>query len=259
MGNWIAGLLALMACCPGALHASDLAREARIAEQIVDAIMEGDPLQLEAGGHRFLAITMAPEHGPARGAALILHGRGLHPDWETVVKPLRTGLAESGWHTLAIQLPVLDREATYYDYLPVLAEAGPRIDAALAHLAAQGYPRPAIVAHSCGVHMAMHWLETRGDDARISAFVGVGMGATDHGQPMRRAYPLDRLRIPVLDIYGGNDYPSVKATAMQRRAAIQRAGHPHSRQQVLEGADHYARQKSPALLDAIRNWLADLH
>lgn len=106
--------------------------------------------------------------------------------------------------------------------------------------------------------MAMHWLETRALTARIRAYVGIGMGATDYGQPMRRAYPLDRLRIPVLDIYGSDDYPSVKATAAARGEAIRRAGHAHSRQLVLEGADHYARRQGPALVDAVEQWLSGL-
>lgn len=249
-------LLLMLTLC-GA-HASDLEREARISEQIVDAIMDGEPVYLEADGRNFLAIAMPPEGTPARGAALILHGRGLHPDWETVVHPLRTGLAREGWYTLTIQLPVLEKDASYYDYLPLLPEAEPRIEAALAHLAAAGFPQPVIVAHSCGAHMAMHWLETSGRDARLRAFVGIGMGATDAGQTMPRPYPLDRLRMPVLDIYGSDDYPSVKASATQRRDAIARAGHTHSRQRVLEGADHYARRQGAALVEMVSHWLAGL-
>lgn len=239
-------------------HASDLEREARIAEQIADGIMDGDTLYLTAEEHRFLAIAMPPEGMPVRGAALVLHGRGLHPDWETVVQPLRTGLAHQGWYTLAIQLPVLEKDATYYDYLPILPEAAPRIEAALAHLARAGFPRPVIVAHSCGVHMAMHWLEKPGREGRIRAFVGIGMGATDAGQPMPRPYPLDRLRIPVLDILGSDDYPSVKATAAQRKDALIKAGNAYSRQQILPGADHYARGHSEALVEMVADWLNNL-
>ncbi|MGE0079710.1 MAG: DUF3530 family protein [Thiohalomonadaceae bacterium] len=246
--------LSMMTAIWGA-HAADLEREARISEQVADAVMDGEVIHLEAEGHRFFAIAMPPEGAPARGAALILHGRGLHPDWETVVYPLRTGLARQGWYTLAIQLPVLEKDASYYDYLPVLPEAAPRIEAALAHLAQAGFPKPVIVAHSCGVHMAMHWLEGEGRETHIRAFVGVGMGATDAGQPMPRPFPLDRLRIPVLDILGSDDYPSVKAGAAQRREAILKAGNAYSRQHVLAGADHYARRHGDALVEVVADWL----
>jgi len=44
---------------------------------------------------------------------------------------LRTGLTEYGWNTLSVQMPVLDNDASFYDYLEILPEAHPRIHAAL--------------------------------------------------------------------------------------------------------------------------------
>lgn len=236
--------------------ASDLKREQRIYEQIVDAILDGEPLQLQADGRPFLAIHMESGAEHPRGAAIILHGRGLHPDWETVVKPLRTGLPEQGWETLSLQLPVLGKEAKYYDYETIFSEAHPRIDAAIAWLRARGIKRIVLIAHSCGAHMAMSWVHHGG--AGIDAYVGIGMGATDYQQPMREPFPLDRMQMPVLDIYGANDYPAVLAMAPERLALMRKGGNALSQQQVIAGADHYYAAQSGELVGAIAAWLNDL-
>lgn len=237
-------------------HASDLEREQRIGEQIVDVIFDGEPLQLQAGDRSFLAIHMESNTERPRGAAIILHGRGLHPDWETVVKPLRTSLPEQGWETLSLQMPVLEKEASYYDYVPIFPEAHPRIDAAIAWLRARGIKRIVLVAHSCGAHMAMSWVRNGGTG--IDAYVGIGMGATDYQQPMQAEFPLARMTIPVLDIYGSNDYPAVLAMAPERLALIRKGGNPQSKQQAIPGADHYCVGLGNELVEMVAAWLNGL-
>lgn len=251
-----AALLLLATLCCTTVTASDLAREQRIAEQIVDAIFDGEPLELEAQGHNFLAIHMESSADTPRGAAIILHGRGLHPDWETVVKPLRTALPEQGWETLALQMPVLEKEAKYYDYEAIFAEAHPRIDAAIAWLRERGIERIVLIAHSCGAHMAMSWVRNGGTG--IDAYVGIGMGATDYQQPMRQPFPLDRLTLPVLDLYGERDYPAVLAMAPERLKLMRAAGNRQSTQRLLPGADHYYAGHSAALTGAVTEWLDGL-
>ena len=111
----------------------DLVREQRMAQQIVDAILDGDPVDLQTrDGLRFLGIHTRSVNTPAKGTVIILHGRGFHPDWDNVVQPLRVGLTESGWDTLSIQLPVLAKNAMYFDYVEIFDAANPRIEAAIA-------------------------------------------------------------------------------------------------------------------------------
>ena len=56
-------------------HNPTMKREARLAEQIVDMILDGDPVWLEADQREFLGIyTEADE---SRAAVLILHGTWL--------------------------------------------------------------------------------------------------------------------------------------------------------------------------------------
>jgi hypothetical protein len=249
------GLIVLIASVAQAAQ-PDWAREKRLDEQVRDAILDGDALDLKAGERSFLVIHMVPEAASKRGVVL-MHGRGFHPDWGQVVGPLRVALAEAGFHTLSIQMPVLDKAAKYHDYVPILGYAHSRIDAAIAHLRSAGVTHIALLAHSCSVHMVMDYVLARGDGA-FDAFVGVGMGATDYKQPMAQPFPLDKMRVPVLDVFGSADYPAVHRLAPQRLEQMRAAANPASKQLTLDGADHYFSDADDALLDAVLPWLKSL-
>jgi alpha-beta hydrolase superfamily lysophospholipase len=249
-------VLALLVVGGQALAAEpDFKREARLADEIVDVILDGDTVWLEAGEREFLSIyTEADEPGTA---VLILHGRGFHPDWADAINPLRVGLVERGYSTLSLQMPVLAKEAKYYDYVPVFHHAHPRIESGIQFLRDGGHQKIILLAHSCGVHMAMDWIRT-GNDRSIDAFIGLGMGATDYQQPMHHPFPLDWMHVPVLDLYGANEYPAVIRLAPRRKAMIAKAGNPRSRQVVLPGANHYFTDQGDALVDAVADWLDQL-
>jgi hypothetical protein len=241
-------------------YASNLEREKRMASEIADAILDGDAVYLNTDNHKFLNIyTEADE---AKGVVIILHGRGFHPDWQDAINPLRVGLIESGWSTLSVQMPVLEKQARYYDYVPVFSEAVPRIDAAINYardmIGKQG-GKLILIAHSCGAHMAMAWVETNVDASlKIDAFIGIGMGATDYKQPMEKPFPLDKLTVPVLDVYADGDYPAVLKMAPQRLALIKQAGNKKSKQMIVADSDHYYEDRGEALTQLISRWLQAL-
>ena len=81
------------------------------------------------------------------------------------------------------------------------------------------------------------------------------MGATDYRQPMHRPFPLERMRVPVLDLYGDAEYPAVIRMAPERKAMIEAAGNPASQQRVLPGADHYFKNRGVALVEVVAEWL----
>ena len=85
------------------VNSSDLKREQRMADEIIDVIIDGDAVFLEADSHKFLSLYTEAEDD-ARGVVIILHGRGFHPDWQDTVNPLRVGLTEFGWNTLSVQM-----------------------------------------------------------------------------------------------------------------------------------------------------------
>ena len=237
----------------GSLIASDELREARLVEEIETNLFDGEVISLGSDDEQFAAVEMISED-PPRGGIILLHGRGFHADWPENSGPLRVGLSEAGWQTLSLQLPVLEKTAKYFDYLPVLPEAGPRLDAAIAHLSEQGISPIILLAHSCGAHMAMLWLESS-KGKEIDGFVGIGMGATDYKQPMQHPFPFASLDIPVLDIYGENDYPAVHRLAPQRLALMTQGGNARSKQIMLPEADHYFVDHPDEMTAAIGSWL----
>ena len=233
----------------------DFEREVRLADEIIDVILDGEPEWLEADGREFLSIYTEAEDSAV--AVLILHGRGFHPDWADTVNPLRVGLVERGYSTLSLQMPVLAKDAKYYDYVPIFPNAHARIEAGIRFLRDNGHWRVVLLAHSCGVHMAMDWIRTK-NDRNIDAFIGLGMGATDYRQPMHQAFPLDWMHIPVLDLYGAEDYPAVIRLAPGRKAMMDKTGQEKSRQMVLPGADHYFTDQGDPLVSAVADWLDQL-
>ncbi len=235
--------------------ASDWLREKRMADEIVDTIFDGEATLLKTGEHEFLSIYT--EADTADKAVIIMHGRGFHPDWVDTVQPLRIGLVDYGWNTLSIQMPVLAKEAKYYDYVPIFDEAIPRIQAAIDFLRKRGNQQIVFIAHSCSVHMSMRYLREQGDKGLL-AYVGIGMGATDYEQPMAQPFPLGNLVVPVLDIYGADDFPAVHRLAAGRWQKIRQAGHPLSKQLVIADADHYFTDRGDKLVRVIGQWLEGL-
>lgn len=236
---------------------SDMEKEQRLKNQVIDYILDGDAVMLKANGQEFLSIYMEAEQDTPKGGVILMHGRGLHPNWPNVMYPLRTGLPRHGWSSLSIQMPVLDNQASFYDYLYILPESYPRITAAVDYLRQQGIERIVLLAHSCSVHMSIGWLE-QNPQQNIYAYIGIGMGSTDKGQPMPKPFPLEKFPMPILDIRGEHDYPAVHGKAADRWQRIQQAGNPASRQQVISDADHYFTDKGEVLLKAVADWLATL-
>lgn len=229
---------------------SDLAKEQRWREQIVDSLFDGEAVDLRAGETTFLGIyTEADE--PTGRAAIVIHGIGVHPNWPQVVYPLRTALPAHGWSTLAIQMPVLANEASSDDYAPLMDEVAPRIDAAIGYLKDQGAERIAILAHSLGASMANRYLA--GDPDAIAAYAAIGMsaGAAHAGQD--NIALVSKIAVPMLDLYGQSDLESVLGSAAARAEAG--AGNPGFQQAQIPGADHFFDGRDQALVDVVLQWL----
>lgn len=238
------------------LPASDFAKEKRWADQIVDMLIDGEAVWLESGGHRFLAIyTEANTPRPKRGV-ILMHGIGVHPNWNQVIYPLRTGLAERGMSTLSLQMPILRNEAEAIEYAPLMAEAGPRVEAGIRFLKVKGVTEIVIAGHSLGATMGAHYLA--GGAADVRAFVAVGMAARPNEPRMDTTYFLRRIQVPVLDLYGSDDLPQVLRGVEPRAAAARAAGNTAYRQMRVEGANHFFEGKNDVLLKTVSDWLAGL-
>ena len=235
------------------LMASDLQREKRWADQTVDAILVGVPEWLEAGDHRFLAIWTEAE-GERQGAVILLHGVGVHPDWPDVISPLREQLPEHGWSTLSLQMPVLQAGAEISNYFPVFDEVPPRIDAGIRFLRQQGVNHIVILGHSLGSQMAAFWV-AQASVPQLQGMVAVGLsGVHRDGNGDTLGY-LEKINLPVLDLYGEQDLPGIVKTADARTAAARKAGNQAYRQVEVAGAGHMFRGSEEALVQEVATWL----
>ena len=118
--------LAAMLALPGEVAAAvvaDIARETRWANEVVPQLVVGDAVWLATPQHpRVLALyTKAP--AATRNAVIVVHGLGVNPDWN-LIGVLRTTLADQGFATLSVQMPVLAADAPRDDYQALFADAG---------------------------------------------------------------------------------------------------------------------------------------
>ena len=238
----------------------DFERETRMINEIEDSVMDGDIEYLSLKDDKeVFSIYMEPDADTPKGGVIILHSRGYHANWSNAIKPLRIGLAEKGWHTLSVQMPVLDKNAKYYDYVPIFPYAHERIDAALSFYKQRGVDNVVLIGHGCGAHMSMSYIDKYGDE-KISAYVGIGMGATDYKQKIVKEFPLDEMLTPVLDVFAENDFPGVIRLSESRQNLMDVAANAKSAQMVIKGADHYYKENGTAqvLTNTIDTWLSGL-
>lgn len=223
-------------------QAQDYAREQRWVDDILATPVFGDAVWLAQGnGHKFLALYMAADK--PRGAVIVAHGRGWSPDYELYGK-LRTRLADAGYTTLSIQLPVLDGTAKLVDYIQTYPDARERFQLAVNFLKTKGYKNIAIVSHSLGATMANQYLiKTDDDSVKAWVFIGIINGLEE----------MYRIKIPVLDVFGGDDWQVTRWGADERRAQILKI--EGSEQVVVPDARHFFEGREDALLRTISTFL----
>lgn len=233
----LATLLLLVTYVAGA---ADYAREKKWAGEITPGIVVGDAVYLTTrSGVKFLAIyTEAPN---AKRAVILAHGLGVHPDWG-IIGALRVRLADLGYTTLSLQMPVLAADAKADGYPETFPDAAERFDAGVAFLVAKkANQKIGIASHSMGARMTNYWLITQTNPGVVAwASIGIGNGVFEDPA---------KLKLPVLDVYGQNDLEAVLSRAPGRRAAI--SDNPGSAQVVVPGADHYFNGKEAALADVL--------
>ena len=236
-------------------QASDFAKEKRWADQIVDEIMTGDAVWLQADGRKFLGIYTESTAGKALGAAIILHGIGAHPNWADVVLPLRTRLPESGWHTLSLQMPILPNKADYKEYIPLFPEIAPRVNAAVDFLKKKGIKKIALIGHSMGATMAGHYVaNNKNESIRLLVAIGATGNMFKHPE-LDYVQSLKKIRIPVLDLSGTEDLADVIATKKLKAQTAEAVGNKRYQQIEIPGADHFLVGKEDELVKEVSRWL----
>ena len=225
---------------------SDTAREKRWADQIVPSLVVGDAVELRTDdGIRFLALY-APAAKP-RGAVLLTHGPGLHPD-HGVTGELRVHLADRGYNTLSLQMPVLPAEVDDGSaYAELHPEAARRIAAGMRFLQDKGAGRIAIVSHAMGSGMAYEYLR-RNRNAPVAAWAVLSFYGVFEDIAGRA--------FPVFDLYGEGDYRGIRGPASERAQILRSI--PGSKQlaapdggRFLAGGEKTVLREVAAFLDAV--------
>ena len=257
----IPALLLLLAFSPAlpAASTSNLEREKNWADQVVDYLVTGEAVRLEANQVKFLALYTKPAaaHSNSAQGVILLHGRGVHPAWG-FIDTLRADLADAGWHTLSLQLPILDMDIRLAEYGKTIPEAFRRIDAGIRYLRGRGVRRIALAGHSTGAMTAVAYAIEH-PQAGLSGLAAIGLTTEPTGNRyMQSGQMLEKVRLPVLDIYGNQDLPLVLNNAAARAAAAKKAGNSAYVQVRVPGANHFFSDHYDKLRARLSKWLANL-
>ncbi len=220
-------------------QAADLERERRWADEILPTILDGDPIWLkQADGHTFLGLFSAT--AKPRAALILVHGMGVHPDWG-INGVLRTRLAEQGYATLSIQMPVQSASAGPGDYVVTFPEASERIAKSVAWLESKGFNTIGLVSHSLGGRMVRAYFMAN-KDSPVKTWAALSMGFDD----------FEGITVPVLDVYTEQDHPPVlHVVADHKRTLINSA----SLQHMLPATGHFYDGKETEVTNLVREWL----
>ena len=243
---------------PLAAIASDIFRETRIGHEIASQISIGEATWLDASdGSKFLAIFTEPEI-PSKRGLIILHGQGANPNWQHVIYPLRTGLPKFGWSTLSIQAPILTSSAGEKNYLRIIPDISPRLEASIQYLKTAGIEDIFILGYSFGAHMGAFYSSSLDENSDLRGFIAISLsGKKEPGEgDVAPLALLEKIKIPMLDIYGSVDLAHVQKTASARRLAVSvRGGNKKYRQIEIIGANHFYRGVDEVLVKRVRNWM----
>jgi len=222
---------------------SDYKREKRWADEIVPSIVSGEPVWLEAPRtEKFLAIyTEAKDAKDAKGAIILAHGLGVHPD-HGLIGGLRTRLADAGYTTLSIQMPILAADAPAARYPVLFWEADARFAAAMTHLRRKRYDRIVLLSHSMGSRMANHYVGAH-PQVPLAGWISLSISSGEFA-------PIRRTKFPVFDVYAENDLEAVLKGAQKRAALLKRMR--GSSQTMVFATDHFFAGREKELVSLIR-------
>ena len=251
--------------------------------ELAAAITVGEPRWLEADGQRFLGIYTRSTTGGSLGGAIILPSLGRTPDWPDVIAPLRKALPAHSWNTLAIELPMPAKGADgLWQLEPYFTASRSRIQSAINYLQQQGITNIVLIGHGLGA-VAAAVCVSGNDPLKVSGLAAISLGTPPGSEP--KSYGpelLEKIHVPILDIYGSRDFDEVTASAAARVTAARRGGLAAMRSQQLEalkrspqarllstdhngyiayrqlelmGADHSFRGAEPTLIKRIMGWL----
>lgn len=281
--KFLTGFWVLVALAP--VLAADIDMEKQWAEKLEQSVKIGNPEWLEAKGKKFLSIYTADRSGLPQGGLILLHGLGMHPNAPEVIRPIRTQMPRYGWATLSLQMPVLGPDSNLKDYGPLFDQVPDRIRAAIEFLKSKNIANVVLVGYDLGAAMGSAYLAQAGSPGKsgVHAFIGISMDAPEDVEKwMHNPSSMEKIVIPIMDVYGRLDDPDViqsadlraraartaglnaqrmkssdafKDSALARTSPDEKAGSISYRQIVIPGADHSFKGQENMLVKRIRGWL----
>ncbi len=253
--------------------------ELNVAETLASRLNPGEALWLDTEQDKFLAVYTPNLNGHPKGGTVILHDANGHPDWPNVIRPLRKSLPLYGWATLSVQLPQLNNIDGYIPYQQLINS---RIQKAAEHLQSTGINNIVIIGHGSGGMAAAAYLASDNSHPEIRGFVGIGLSVmpSEHNENYLPLH-LEKIKLPILDIYGSRDLSSVINTAGQRSQAAKQSslnavnnneqepykkaglsmttnnvqGYIAYRQVIIDGANHNFEREADTLSKRVLGWL----
>ncbi|MAS82017.1 MAG: hypothetical protein CMF45_04950 [Legionellales bacterium] len=237
--------------------ADDINREweKRTSEKLMENLETTETIWLEGKGERFLALYEAQTNETSYGAVILLHSMGGHADWPQTISPIRNELPKHGWSTLSIQMPVIAPENQIEDYGTTFKQTENRIKSALYFLHGREFQNIVAFGHSFGAVSVLDYLEKR-KKQNITALVALSLQDYPFVKPTIDILGLiEKSKIPILDLYGSDDYRNVINQAPDRRLAAKKGNNIEYEQIEIEGADHYFNGMEDLLIKQILAWL----
>ena len=244
---------------PGEADVWDRDRETLIAYRLSEDLQSGELVWLKAPSGQSIAGVFTRAGPYSRpDAVILLHGMGAHPDWPVIISPLRKHLAGDHWTSLSIQLPVLASDQPVAEYGRTLKESTRRIRMGVEYLLEKNYRHIVLIGYGFGAMSALEYIVNH-DSQDVVAFIGISMLARKFLEPRvdMLAY-LEKVRLPILDIYGSDDMNFVVETADDRRLYAGKTSTHYITQRMIEGADHYYTGHEQTVFELISRWLGAL-
>lgn len=218
--------------------------------QSIESILENtrppsESVWLELAGGKMPAIYMEEQTGMKQGATVIVHDLGMNPDWPGIVSPLRQGLPEVGWATLSISPSTLQGNKVPTDPEALLKEVNEGLGAALKFLGGKGYQNVALIGLGMGATAGAAYLANNPGHG-VAAFIGINMGPSPANLPsLAPAGYLEKIPLPMLDIYGERAAPAVRLDAPARALAAKKSGAAAQASQNIDPFRRSAVAQSP--------------
>ena len=230
----------------------DYIREKNIDDQITSYIFDAEISELDSLLEKKFNLVF--NNNSSDTSILLLHGRGLHPTEPNVIDPLRIELSESNYNVFSLQLPVLAKGQTYYDYHKIFPYSDARIETAIKNINSSNI---IIIAHSCGANMLLSFLENISLSG-ITGIVLLSAGAVDKDQIILNKVDLSLYKLPILNIYGELDHNSVKVFADNLEQVF--TSTTKSSLQIIEvkNTDHNYSDSTAFLIQSVKKWLKSL-